>query len=145
MMASFSALASDFLSIVLRVLHSLVGSDSWFSISTNCLHVCLRCSLVVLVILSFICCRVGELGSLDLRSSHALIFSNISAGTGSVLRRYRPEGIRCNAAFRMMVRKIFPLFNSWLAAVFCSACPQSPYDICPSWPSLSCYDEVYDW
>ena len=32
-------------------------------------------------------------------------FSNISAATGSVLRRCRPEGIWCDAAFIMMVRK----------------------------------------
>ena len=52
----------------------------------------------------------GEVGSLDLRSSRALIFSNISAGTGSVLIRCRPEGICRDAAFRMMVRKIFSPF-----------------------------------
>ena len=45
---------------------------------------------------------------------------NISAGTGSVLRRCRPEVIWCDAAFRMMVRKILSL---WLEAVICSACP----------------------
>ena len=56
----------------------------------------------------FICCRAGEVGSLDL--SRALIFSNISAGTGSVLIRCRPEGICRDAAFRMMVRKIFSPF-----------------------------------
>ena len=50
------------------------------------------------------------MGSLDQRSSRALIFSNISAGTRSVLRRCRPEGIWCDAAFRMMVRKIFSPF-----------------------------------
>ena len=33
------------------------------------------------------------MGSLDLRSSRALILSNISTGTGSVLIRCRPEGI----------------------------------------------------
>ena len=54
--------------------------------------------------------RAGEVGSLDLRSSRALIFSNISAGTGSVLIRCRPEGICRDAAFRMMVRKIFSPF-----------------------------------
>ena len=47
------------------------------------------------------------MGSLDLRSFGALILSNISAGTGSVLIRCRPEGICRDAAFRMMVRKIF--------------------------------------
>ena len=37
-------------------------------------------------------------------------FSNISAGTGCVLIRCRPEGICRDAAFRMMVRKIFSPF-----------------------------------
>ena len=60
--------------------------------------------------LAFICCRAGEVGSLDLRSSRALIFSNISAGTGSVLIRCRPEDICRDAVFRMMVRKIFSPF-----------------------------------
>ena len=50
------------------------------------------------------------MGSLDLRSSRALIVSNISVGTGSVLIRCRPEGICRDAAFRMMVRKIFSPF-----------------------------------
>ena len=109
-MASFSAFGGDLPSIAFIVLHSLEGSVLWSSVSTNCLHVFLRCSFVVLVISSFICCRAGEVGSLDLRSSRALIFSNISAGTGSVLIRCRPEGICRDAAFRMMVRKIFSPF-----------------------------------
>ena len=71
----------------------------------------LRCSFVVLVISSFICCRAGEVGYLDLRSSCALIFSNISAGTGSVLIRCHPEGICRDASFRIMVRKGF--FPFW--------------------------------
>ena len=50
------------------------------------------------------------MGSLDLRSSRALILSNISAGTGSVLIRSHPEGICCDAAFRMMVHKILSPF-----------------------------------
>ena len=50
--------------------------------------------------------QVGEVGSVDLRSSRALILSNISTRTGSVLIRCRPEGICCDTAFRMMVRKI---------------------------------------
>ena len=41
----------------------------------------------------------GKVGSLDLRSSRALILSNISSGTGSVLIRCRPKGIWCDAAF----------------------------------------------
>ena len=109
-MASFSAFGGDLPSIAFIVLHSLEGSVLWSSVSTNCLHVFLRCSFVVLVISSFICCRAGEVGSLDLRSSRALIYSNISAGTGSVLIRCRPEGICRDAAFRMMVRKIFSPF-----------------------------------
>ena len=47
------------------------------------------------------------MGSLDLRSSRAVILSNISAETGSVLIRCRTEGICRDAAFIMMVRKIF--------------------------------------
>ena len=49
----------------------------------------------------------GEVESLDLRSSRALIFSSIYVGTGSVLSRCRPEGMWCDAALRMMARKIF--------------------------------------
>ena len=109
MMASFSAFGSDFPSIALIVLHSLEGSDLWSSVSMNCL----RCSFVVLVISSFICCIAGELGSLDLRSSRALIFSNMSARTGSVLRGCRPED-------RWYARS-FLLFGSWMEAVFCPA------------------------
>ena len=77
------------------------------------------------------------MGSLDLRSSRALILSNISAGTGSVLIRCRPEGICRDAAFRMMVRKIFLLLGSMMEAVFCSVYLLSPYDIGPSLHSLS--------
>ena len=101
-MSSFSAFGGDFPSIAFIVLHSLEGSVLWSSVSTNCLHVFLRCSFVVLVISSFICCKASEVGSLDLRSSRALIFSNISAGTGSVLIRCCPEGICRDAAFRMI-------------------------------------------
>ena len=74
------------------------------------LHFCLLCSFVVLVISSFISGRAGEVGSLDMRSSRALIFSNISVGTGSVLIRCRPEGMWCDAALRIMARKIFSPF-----------------------------------
>ena len=78
------------------------------------------------------------MGSLDLKSSRALIFSNISAGTGSVLIRCRPEGICRVAAFRMMVRKIiFFLFGSLMEAGFCSVYPLYPYDIGISLLSLS--------
>ena len=110
MMPSFSALGGGFPSIALIVLHSLEGSVMWSSVSTNCLHVFLRCSFVVLVISSFICCRAGEVGSLDLRSYRALILSNTSAATGSVLIRCRPESICYYAAFRMMVCKNFSSF-----------------------------------
>ena len=62
-MASFSAFGGDLPSISFIVLHSLEGSVLWSSVSTNCLHVFLRCSFVVLVISSFICCRAGEVVS----------------------------------------------------------------------------------
>ena len=52
MMASFSAVGGDLLSIALIVLHNLEGSDLWYSVSTNCHNVFLRCSFVVLVISS---------------------------------------------------------------------------------------------
>ena len=68
-MALFSALAGDIPPIALIVLHSLVGSDLWSSVSTNCFHVCLPCSFVVLVISLLSCCRAGDMVSLDLRSS----------------------------------------------------------------------------
>ena len=55
-------------------------------------------SFVKLVISSFISCRADLVESLDLRSSRALIVSNISVGTGSVLSRSRPEGMWCYAA-----------------------------------------------
>ena len=74
------------------------------------LHFCLLCSFVVLVISSFISGRAGEVGSLDLRSFRALIFSNISVGTGSVLIRCRPEVMWCDAALRIMACKIFSPF-----------------------------------
>ena len=80
------------------------------NVSTNCVHFCLLCSFVVLVISSFISGRADEVGSLDLRSCRALIFSNISVGTGSVLIRCRPEGMWCDAALRIIVRKNFSLF-----------------------------------
>ena len=110
MIASFSALCVDLPSIALIVLHSFVGSVLRSNVSTNCLHLCLLCSFVVLVISSFISGRAGEVGSLDLRSSRALNFSNISVGTGSVFIRCRPEGIWCDAALRIMARKIFSPF-----------------------------------
>ena len=84
MMASFLALDGDVPSIALIVLHILEGSDLWSSVSTNYFHVYLRCSFVVLLISSFILCRACYVGSLHLRSSRALMFSNIFAGTGSV-------------------------------------------------------------
>ena len=64
-------------------------SAVWYSIALDpkifrcfcSLHVCLRCSFGVFVISSFICCRAGEVGFLELRSPHALIYSNSSAWT----------------------------------------------------------------
>ena len=50
------------------------------------------------------------MGSLDLRSSRTVILSNISARISSVLIRCHPEGICRDAAFGMMVRKIFSPF-----------------------------------
>ena len=100
----------------------------------QCLHVFLRCLFVVLVISSFICCRAGEVGSLDLRSSRDLIFSNISAGTGSVLIRCRPEGICQDAAYRMIVHKIFSPF--WQFDGSRLLLSLSPYYIGPSLLSL---------
>ena len=47
---------------------------------------------------------------MDLRPSRALNLSNISVGTGSVLIRCRPEGIGCDAAFNIMIHKIFSPF-----------------------------------
>ena len=67
-------------------------------------------SFVVLVISSFISGRAGEVGSLDLRSYRALIFSNIYIGTGSVLIRCRPEGMWCDVALRIMARMILSPF-----------------------------------
>ena len=113
-MASFSVFGGNFPSISLIVLHSLEGSVLWSRVSTDCLHVFLRCSFVVMAISSFICCKTGEVGYLDLRSSRVLILSNISAGTGSVLIMCRPEGICRDAAFRMMVRKIFSPFYQFV-------------------------------
>ena len=131
-MASFSAFGSDLPSIAFIVLHSLEGSVLWSSVSTNCLHVFLRCSFVVLVISTFICCRAGEVGSLELRSSRALIFSNISAGTGSVLIRCRPEGCVSLAAIGTLEGDLAVPFAlaGWVASstvparlVFPPACP----------------------
>ena len=62
------------------------------------------------MISSFISCRAGEVEALDLMSSRALIFSNISVGTGSLLSRCHPEDMWCDAALRMMVRKIINPF-----------------------------------
>ena len=137
MMASFSPFGSYLPSIALIVLHILEGSILWSSVSTNCIHMSLRCSFVVLVISSFICCRAGEVASLDLRSSRALIPSNISAGTGSVLIRCRPECICPDAAFRMMVGKIFSRFWQFVGSLLLFSYPLSAYDIGPSLLSLS--------
>ena len=110
MIALFSALGIDLPSIALIVLHSFVWPVLWYNVSTNCLHFFLLCSFVILVITSFISCREGEVESLGLRSSRALIFPNISIGTGSVLSRCQPEGMWCDAALSMMARKTFSPF-----------------------------------
>ena len=137
-MASFSAFGGDLLFIAFIVIHSLEGSVLWSSVSTNCPHVFLQCSFIVLVISSFICCRAREVGSLYLRSSRTLILFNISAGTGSILIRCRPEGLCRDAAFRMMVRKIFSPFWQFDGSqtTLCLVYPLSPYGIGPSLLSL---------
>ena len=91
----------------LDIPYSLEGYVLWSNVSTNCLHVFLRCSFVVLVISSFICCRVGEVGYLDLRLCRALTLSNISAETGSALIGCRPYDICWDSVARMMVHTIF--------------------------------------
>ena len=96
----------------------------------------------------FVCCCSGDLvvhllkggrggisGSEIVSCSHP--FQYCFAGTGSVLIRCRPEGICCDAAFRMMVCKIFSRFRSLLEALFCSDHPLSPYDIGPSFLALN--------
>ena len=45
-----SSFGGDFPSIAMIVLHSLEGFFLWSSVSTNCLHVFLRSSFVVLVV-----------------------------------------------------------------------------------------------
>ena len=72
----------------------------------NCDDVCMCVVNKQFELLEF----VSESVYVDLRSSRALIFSNISAGTDSVLIRCRPEDICCDAAFIIMVRKIFSAF-----------------------------------
>ena len=103
-------------------------SNLWSNVSTNCLHVGLRCSFVVNVI----SCRDGEVRSPDLRSSRTLIFSDTSAGTDSVLSQCLPEGIGSDSAFSIMVCKIFSPFWQLVGRRFCSACPLFPYYIGPS-------------
>ena len=118
MISSFSSLGVDLPSIALIVLHSCVMIQRLHKLSP------LLCLFVILVISSFISGRAGEVESLHLRSSRALIFSNISVGTGTGLIRCRPDG---------MVLCYFKndLFGSWSEAVFCSACHQSFYCIGP--------------
>ena len=109
MIASFSALGVHLQSIALIVLHSLE-----VCLMIQCLHklspLCLLCSFVILVISYVISGRLGEVESLDLRSSRALIFSNISVVTGFVLNRCHPEGMWCDTALRIMACKIFSPF-----------------------------------
>ena len=65
-MASFTTFGGDLQYIALTVLRGLEGSDLWSSVSTNCLHVSILCSFVIMVISSFIGCRAVEVRSLDL-------------------------------------------------------------------------------
>ena len=64
-------------------------------------------SQVFTLLMLFLCVILHTMSS---AKSCDIIFSNIPAGTDSVLRRCRPEGIWCDAAFRMMVRNIFSPF-----------------------------------
>ena len=116
-MASLSAFGDDLQSIALIVLYSLEASVLWSSVSTNCLHVFLRCSVVVLGITAFICCRAGTVESLDLRLYRALIVSNISTGTGSVLIWCHPEGICFSSFFAVCWKPSFAPFMLYLLTV----------------------------
>ena len=68
-------------------------------------------------------------------SSRALILSNISSGTGFVLIRCRPEGICCDAAFRMMVHNIF--FRQFVVSRLLLSLSSISYNIGLNLPSLS--------
>ena len=129
MIASFSALGVDLPYIALIVLHSFVV----FMIQH--LH-------KLYPLLSFMFVRYsGDLivhlwqGGRARVSGSEVLFSNISVGTGSVLSRCRPEGMFCDAALRMMARKIFSLFWQLVGSrLLRSACLQYLYCIGPSFP-----------
>ena len=119
----------------------------------------LLCSFVVLVISSFISGRAGEVGSLDLRSSRALIFSNISVGTGSVLIRCRPEEIYLTRRQRATLSQLrsghCKLLNSYkkrLKQTDSSSCPDcgmDPQDVphlfnCTAHPTTLTPESLWD-
>ena len=135
MMASFSVFGCDLPSIAFIVLHSLDGSVLCSSVSINCLNVFLRCSFVVLVISSFICCRAGGRGGISGSQSFSCCHP---------FQYFCWDRFCINTVVYVVVlpseswyARYFLLFGSLLAVVFCSVCLLSPYAIGPSLPSLS--------
>ena len=134
-MASFSVFGSDLPPIALIVIHSLEESVLCSSVSTNCL----RCFPPM-----FFCCS-GDIvvhllhgGRGWISRSEFISCSHPFQYFCSVLIQYSPEGICCDAAFKMMVRKIFSHFWKFVGIrLFCLVGPLSPYDIGSSFPSLS--------
>ena len=88
----------------LYFLHSLEGSVLCSSVSTNCLHVFLQCS---------VCCS-GDLGVYLLQGGRGGISGYEVVSCSHYFQYFRWNGsvlIRCrHAAFRRMVRKIFSPF-----------------------------------
>ena len=74
-----------------------------------------------------------QVGSLDMRSSRALIFSHISAGPCTVLRRGRPEG----GLYGVMLFSFQNYGMQDLFSYLAIGCPLYPYDIGASFPALS--------
>ena len=105
--ASFSAVRFALPSIPLIVLHSLVISVLWSMFSTKSLHFCRLCSQMRFWMSLFSLGSSDEVQSLLRRSSHLLITSIISAGTGSSWSLCRPVGMWCDAALSRIVRRIF--------------------------------------
>ena len=106
-MASFSAVRFALPSIPLIVHHSLVISVLWSKFSTKSLHVFRLCSQMRFWMSLSSLSSSGEVRSLLRRSSHLVITSSVSAGTGSLWSRCRPVGMWCDAALSRIVRMIF--------------------------------------